>query len=235
MKKNILFFLLFLATTLPAQTEVFNSLLQTHVTKNGWVDYVSFQKDKTKLSTYISYLEKTTPDKTWSKNKEKAFWINAYNAYTIQLIIENYPLKSILKIKQKGKDAWNIPLATIGGKTYTLNAIEHEILRKKFDDPRIHVGINCASNSCPKLGNFAFTEENINVKLDNLMRTFVNDTSRNNIRKEKIKISKIFEWFQEDFTKNGSLIDYLNQYTSVKIKKNAKISFQAYDWRLNKR
>jgi len=233
MKNAILLFLLLIASTLQAQTKIFNTLLQTHVAENGLVDYASFQKDEAKLNTYISYLEKTTPNKSWSKNKEKAFWINAYNAYTLQLILANYPLKSILKIKQKGKDAWNIPFAKIGEKTYTLNAIEHEILRKKFDDPRIHVGINCASGSCPQLGNFAFTENNIDTQLERLMKLFINDASRNQISEKRIKISKIFEWFTEDFTKKGSLIDYFNQYATIKIKKKAKISYLTYDWSLN--
>ena len=143
-----------------AQTSIFNDLLQKNVTEDGIVDYKSLKENEAKLDSYITYLEKTSPEKSWSENKQKAFWINAYNAYTVKLILENYPLKSIMNIKKKGKDAWNIPFAKVGNKTYTLNHIEHEILRKNFNDPRIHVGVNCASGSCPQLGNFAFTEQN---------------------------------------------------------------------------
>ena len=216
-----------------AQTENYNILLQTHVDDKGNVDYKSFKVDESKLAEYISYLQKTAPQKNWSDNKTKAFWINAYNAYTLKLILENYPINSIMKIKQKGKDAWNIPFAKVGGKTYTLNHIEHEILRKDFNDPRIHVGVNCASGSCPQLGNFAFTEANIDTELERLMKLFINDTTRNKITEKKIQISKIFEWFKGDFTKNGSLIDYFNQYSTIKIHKKAKIRFLAYDWNLN--
>ena len=216
-----------------AQTSIFNDLLQKNVTKDGIVDYKSLKENETKLDNYITYLEKTSPEKTWSKNKQKAFWINAYNAYTVKLILENYPLKSIMNIKRKGKDAWNIPFAKVGNKVYTLNHIEHEILRKDFNDPRIHVGVNCASGSCPQLGNFAFTEENYESKTNELMKKFINDSSRNKISKKKVQISSIFDWFKGDFTKNGSVIDYLNKYSDVEISSKAKISYLKYDWTLN--
>jgi hypothetical protein len=226
-------FSLLLIISIQAQTETYNKLLQKHVDENGNVDYKNFKSEESKLATYISYLEKTTPTKDWSANKKKAFWINAYNAYTLKLILDNYPLKSITSIKQKGKDAWNIEFAIIGGKNYTLNTIEHEILRKDFNDPRIHVGVNCASGSCPQLGDFAFTENNIDAELERLMKLFVNDSTRNKITQKKIQISKIFEWFKGDFTKKGSLIDYLNKYSTTKINKKAKIRFLEYDWSLN--
>ena len=216
-----------------AQTSIYNDLLQKHVTKDGIVDYKSFKADEAKLDTYISYLEKTTPASSWSENKQKAFWINAYNAYTIKLILENYPLKSIMDIKQDGKTAWKISFANVGGKTYTLDHIEHEILRKNLFDPRIHVGVNCASGSCPKLGNVAFTEENVLANLEELMKEFINDSSRNKITNNKVQISSIFDWFKEDFTKNGSVIDYLNKYSNTEINPNAKISYLKYDWSLN--
>ncbi|WP_288955121.1 DUF547 domain-containing protein [uncultured Polaribacter sp.] len=234
MKKILLLLIAILTFSLGyAQTSVFNDLLQKHVSDSGIVDYKSFKADQTKLDTYISYLEKTTPENSWSNNKKRAFWINAYNAYTIKLILENYPLKSIMDIKQKGKTAWKIPFAKVGGKTYTLDHIEHEILRKKLFDPKIHVGVNCASGSCPKLGNVAFTEDNIDEELTKLMKAFVNDVTRNKITKKKVQISEIFNWFKGDFTKNGSVIDYLNKYSNTEIKSNAKISYLKYDWSLN--
>lgn len=234
MKKiSLLFITLFTLLQVNAQTSTFNSLLQKHVTKSGIVDYKAFKNDEAKLDSYITYLEKTSPDASWSKNKQKAFWINAYNAYTIKLILKNYPLKSIMNIKEKGKSAWKIPFAKVGGKTYTLDHIEHEILRKKLFDPKIHVGVNCASGSCPKLGNVAFTEANVEAELIKLMKAFVNDPTRNKIGKKKVQISEIFNWFKDDFTKNGTVIDYLNKYSKTEIKSNAKISYLKYDWSLN--
>lgn len=217
-----------------AQTTIFNDLLQEHVTKDGIVDYKNF--DSQKLKKYITYLEDTAPDISWSENKQKAFWINAYNAYTIYLILHAVhaeKITSIMDIKKEGKTAWKIPFAKVGGTTYTLDHIEHEILRKTLFDPRIHVGVNCASNSCPKLGNVAFTEENIEVTLEQLMKDFINNPNRNKISTKKIQISSIFDWFQEDFTKKTTVIDYLNKYSETKINLNAKVSYLKYDWSLN--
>ena len=236
MKKVILFTLVtFLSFSVHAQTEVFNSLLKTHVTKNGNVNYKSFKTDEAKLDSYLNHLATTSPKRSWSAAKTKAFWANAYNAYTVKLILENYPLKSITNIKKKGKDAWNIPFAKVGGKTYTLNHIEHEILRKNFNDPKIHVAVNCASGSCPQLGNFAFTEANYEAKTEKLMKKFINDPKRNKLTEKKIQLSKIFEWFKGDFTKKSSLIEFLNSYSDTKISEKAKISFLKYDWNLNGR
>ncbi|APZ46242.1 DUF547 domain-containing protein [Polaribacter reichenbachii] len=235
--KKTLFLLMTIFTFLQVngQTSIFNDLLQKHVSDTGIVDYKSFKTDVSKLDTYLDYLKKTSPDNSWSENKQKAFWINAYNAYTIKLILDNYPLKSIMDIKQKGKTAWKILFVEVAGKTYTLDFIEHEILRKKLFDPKIHVGVNCASGSCPKLGNKAFTEENIEAELTQLMKDFVNDVSRNKISKRKVQISSIFDWFKEDFTKNGTIIDYLNQFSEIEINPKAKISYLKYNWSLNEK
>jgi hypothetical protein len=214
-----------------AQTVIFNDLLQEHVTKDGFVDYTSFNKEK--LDSYLFYLEQTSPEVTWSENKQKAFWINAYNAYTIKKILENDPLTSIVDIKENGKTAWKIPFVKVGGKTYTLDYIEHEILRKNLFDPRIHVGVNCASNSCPKLENVAFTKDNIEVTLENLMKTFINDSTKNKITENKIQISSIFDWFEEDFIKNGTVVEYLNTYSKTTINKKLAINYLKYDWSLN--
>ncbi|MBL4905470.1 MAG: DUF547 domain-containing protein [Flavobacteriaceae bacterium] len=218
---------------LQAQTSLFDSLLSTHVDEYGNTNYNTLKKDETKLDSYLAYLAKTSPKKNWSSNRTKAFWINVYNAYTLKLILENYPLKSIRSIKYKGKDAWNIEFVNVGGKKYTLNTVEHEILRKEFNDPRIHVGVNCASVSCPQLGDFAFTEANVDRKLEALMKSFINDTNRNKISKKKVQLSKLFDWFQGDFTKKGSLIEYLNRYSNIKIDKKAKVGFLEYNWSLN--
>ena len=216
-----------------AQTTAYNSLLQKHVDKQGNVDYKGLKTDEAKLDMYMEYLAATSPDKTWSVNNQKAFWINAYNAYTLKIILENYPLKSITKIKKKGKTAWKIPFVKVGNKLYTLDHIEHKILRKNLFDPKIHVGVNCASISCPKLSNIAFTEENIEAELTRLMNDFVNDPSKNKLSKKKVQISSIFDWFKEDFTKNNSVIDYLNTFSEIEINSNAKINYLKYDWSLN--
>lgn len=235
MKNFLLIFLVFFIDfQMVAQANIFNELLQKYVSEDGLVDYVAFKKELPKLKQYLNYLEKTSLDNSWSANQQKAFYINAYNAFTIALILEYYPLKSITEIKQNNQSVWKIPFVKIGGKTMTLDFLEHEILRKKFDDPRIHVGVNCASISCPKLSNVAFTEQNIETELERLMHEFVNDSSKNNISSDIVKISAIFDWFKTDFTKNSSLIAFLNQYSKVKINPNATIQFLEYDWNINK-
>ena len=216
-----------------AQTSIFDSLLQKNVDKTGRVDYQSLKNNETLLDNYLAYIQNNEPTKDWSSNKKKAFWINTYNAYTIKIILNNYPLKSIRDIKIDGETAWKIPFVKIGQKRYTLDQIEHKILRKKFNDPRIHVGINCASVSCPRLWNFAFTEDNIASSLDNLMKVFINDTTRNKISKNNVALSEIFNWFSKDFIKNGTIINYLNTYAAIKISEKASIKYLTYDWSLN--
>lgn len=232
MKIQYIILLLALSFGLNAQSEKWNNLLAKHVDAKGWVDYKGFKKDAQELNAYLNYLNKTDI-KGWSENKRKAFWMNAYNAYTVKMIIENYPLKSIMDIKKNGKGAWDIPYAKVGGKTYTLNAIEHEILRPKFNDPRIHAGINCASYSCPPILNKAFTEANVNSLLEKAFKNFVNDPLRNKITANNVQISQLFDWFKGDFTKSGTVIDYLNKYSKTKISKSAKISYLEYNWSLN--
>ena len=221
--------------SIQAQTSIFDSLLQKNVDKTGRVDYQSLKNNETLLDNYLAYIQNNEPTKDWSSNKKKAFWINTYNAYTIKIILNNYPLKSIRDIKIDGKTAWKIPFVKVGQKRYTLDQIEHEILRKKFNDPRIHVGINCASVSCPRLWNFAFTEDNIASSLDNLMKEFINNTTRNKISKNNVALSEIFNWFSKDFIKNGTIISYLNTYAAIKISEKASIKYLTYDWSLNKK
>lgn len=234
MRKIFALLTLLFAFNIQAQTSTFNALLQKNVDIKGNVNYKGLKSEEAKLDNYLGYLKATTPSTSWSKNKQKAFWMNAYNAYTIKLILDNYPLKSIRSIKQKGKGAWDIPFAVVGGKSYSLNHIEHKILRAKLFDPRIHVGVNCASGSCPKLHNKAFTESNVNSELEKLMKIFVNDPTRNKTTdSKKVALSEIFNWYKGDFTKKGSLIDYLNKYSNTKLEPKARISYLTYNWNLN--
>lgn len=216
-----------------SQAKVFDALLKTYVSDDGNVDYKGLRKNKVILDLYLDDLKETVPGKKWSSNKAKAFWINVYNAYAVKLILDSYPLTKITDIKRKGKNAWKIPLANVGGQKYSLDFIEHKILRRWHDDPRIHVGINAASKSGPKFINFVFTEKNIEEKLEGLMKSFINDGTKNKITVTKVEISKIFEWYQEDFTARKSIIDYINKYSSVKANDGAEVSYLDYDWTLN--
>ena len=205
-----------------------NTLLHKNVSETGNVNYVAFKNNPTELRDYIVSLGENMPNEDWTKEDKLAYWINAYNALTVDLIIRNYPLKSIKDIK----DPWDQRLWQLGKKWYNLNEIEHEILRK-MDEPRIHFTIVCASFSCPKLQNEAFTASKLEAQLTSATKAFLADTNRNEIASDRIKISKIFQWFSKDFKQDGDLIDFLNKYSETEISSNAKKSYKDYNWDLN--
>jgi hypothetical protein len=207
---------------------LWNDLLTKNVTEDGHVNYKAFKSDADKLQEYINLLSHNVANNLWSKNEILAYWINAYNALTVDLIIRNYPVKSIKDIN----DPWEQRLWKLDNKTYSLEEIEHEILRK-MSEPRIHFAIVCASYSCPKLLNEAYTASKLESQLTQATKGFLADPKRNNITKNNIKLSKIFSWFAKDFKHNGTLIDFLNQYSDIAIDNNAKKSFKSYNWDLN--
>lgn len=212
--------------------QLWNELLELYVSENGNVNYNGFKKDHSKLLGYIKVLqisyEKVNSKTERSKDELLAYWINAYNALTIDLILRNYPTKSIKDIK----DPWDQRLWQFGYKWLNLNDIEHNILRK-MDEPRIHFAIVCASVSCPKLQNEAFTASNLEEQLTNATKEFLADSTKNEISQNNLKLSKIFKWFKKDFEQEGSLIDFLNQYSTVIISDSAKKSYKDYNWDLN--
>lgn len=208
--------------------DLWHRLLKTHVSDNGKVNYLAINKDKTSLDEYINLLSKNTPNNHWSKNETLAYWINAYNALTIDLIIKNYPVKSIKDIKTP----WDQRLWKLGNKWYNLNDIEHQILRK-MDEPRIHFAIVCASLSCPKLQNYAFTATDLETQLTDSTKAFLADTDRNIITEDHLKLSKIFQWFTKDFKQYGSVVDFVKAYTEININAKAKTTYLDYNWNLN--
>jgi hypothetical protein len=207
---------------------IFNNLLKKHVTSDGNVNYNGFKSDSKTLQIYIDLLKTYQPIDSWAKEDKLAYWINAYNALTIDLILRNYPTKSIKDIK----DPWDQRLWQLGKKKYNLNDIEHKILRK-MNEPRIHFAIVCASVSCPKLQNGVFTALNLEKQLTNATKEFLTDPAKNELSENNIKLSKIFKWFKKDFEQDGSLIDFFNQYSKVSISNGAKKSYKDYNWDLN--
>ena len=205
-----------------------NQLLKKHVSDQGKVDYLGFKKDLTELNAYLDWLSNSKPSEIWSKDQLMAFWINAYNALTIKLIVDRYPISSIKDIYSP----WNIKVITIANKTLSLNNIENDILRK-MGDPRIHFGIVCASISCPKLQNEAFNTQNTNRLLNKASKEFLADSTKNELTTDAAELSKIFKWFAKDFKQEGSLIDFLNKFADIRIASNATISFKDYNWGLN--
>ena len=203
-------------------------LLKKHVDDTGNVDYKGFTKDISALEQYLEYLAGNRPADKASKPEKLAYYINLYNAATVKLILDHYPTKSIKDIK----NPWGKEIVQMGGEKISLGDLEHKILRK-MGEPRIHFAINCASYSCPKLWNTAFTASNLEKLLEQTAKDFINDPSKNALTKEKAALSEIFNWYKKDFTQNGSLIDYLNKYADVKLTSNTKISYLNYNWDLN--
>lgn len=224
-------------TSVPSHV-VFSKLLQKHVDSTGLVNYKGFLTDKTLLENYLMTLDSFPPTKNWPEDEQKAYWINVYNAATIELILENYPLKSIRDLHPTPyipfvNTVWHIQNITIGGKKGSLDQIEHEILRPRFNDPRVHFAINCASFSCPRLRNEAYTAEKLENQLIEQTTSFINNPDKNTLSEKKVEISPIFSWFSDDFKEKGSIIQYINTYSDVKIDDKAEISYKEYDWRLN--
>lgn len=207
---------------------IWNMLLQKHVDENGMVDYTGFKKDRNLLDEYLKLLSDQKPNENWTTGELLAYYINLYNAYTVDMILRNYPVKSIKDIN----GAWTKEFIRIGDTEISLGGIENSLLRK-MNEPRIHFAINCASISCPKLMNTAFTPGSIEKQLDKATKEFIN-SDKNRISENSLKLSKIFDWYKGDFTENGrSLIDYVNQYSDIKINSDASVSYIDYNWDLN--
>lgn len=205
-----------------------DSLLQKHVSEAGKVNYKGLQADKKALDAYCLTLSESPVQDNWTREQKLAYWINAYNAYTVKLIVDNYPTKSILNLD--GGKTWDVKRIKIGDKKYSLNQIENDIIRPQFKDARIHFAINCAAKSCPPLHNRAFTAENLETTLEARTAAFVKDKKHNVLSSNSASVSKIFEWYGADF---GDLKAFLSKYSEVKLKKTATVTFQEYNWDLN--
>lgn len=227
------------AGTSPISHSIFDTLLKKHVDEDGLVDYKGFLADRDELRKYLDLLSNNAPnDEKWTDHEQMAYWINAYNAYTIELILEYYPIESIKDIGSSVQvpfvnTPWDIKFVKIGGEKYDLNNIEHDILRKKWEEPRIHFAVNCASLSCPQLRAEAYNGAKLDEQLDDQARRFINDGFRNNISKGQASLSKIFKWFSGDFEKKMEVDKFINQYSDVKITNKTVIEFKEYDWALN--
>lgn len=229
--KHICLCLLFLfSLTGVAQKNIhhrWNTQLQKYVSDTGQVDYQSWQKDQAPLIAYLNTLAQFPPQEEDSKNQKLAYWINAYNALTVLLILENYPLNSIKDIQSP----WDQNVFQIGDKNYSLGDIEHKILRK-MDEPRIHFAINCASGSCPKLLNRAYQEKQLEHQLVEVTRDFLRDPTKNYLLKDRLELSKIFLWFGRDFGTKKELLQFISTYSGIKLDQ-PKIDYKPYDWKLN--
>ncbi|PSU47893.1 DUF547 domain-containing protein [Photobacterium frigidiphilum] len=188
--------------------------------------------DKDNLDRYLRDLARIDP-RQYSKNEQFAYWVNLYNALTVQLILDNYPIKSITKLGGFFSfGPWDDTLITIADQQLTLNDIEHRILRPIWRDPRVHYAVNCASFGCPNLLDTAFNGQNKNTLLEQAATDFINSSKGVSITGNQVRLSSIYDWFSSDFGNQSELQMHLNQYRKGHNIQLNSVSY-GYDWSLN--
>jgi hypothetical protein len=227
-------------------------VLKEYVDSSGRVDYENLKNNRQKLDKFNAAIGSTTSATydSWTNEEKIAFLLNAYNSLTLEAIIDNYPTESIRDIS----GVWDRKKFKVIGQEMTLNDIEHEILRKKFNEPRIHMALVCASIGCPKLRTEPYTAENLNTQLDEQTKVFlaIPDNFRIDRSSKQVYVSSIFKWFGEDFEKSYSqkenfvnlngketaFINFIGQYLMPTDKEyllrgGYRLSYTDYDWSLN--
>ncbi|CAM3770417.1 hypothetical protein VA7868_03443 [Vibrio aerogenes CECT 7868] len=214
------------------------------------VDYQGFNTRRAELQSYLEQLAAVSPDTfdTWSTQTRLAFLINAYNAWTIELILRHYPVDSIKDIGSWFQSPWEIRFIPLLGKQRTLDEIEHQLIRSDiFREPRIHFAVNCASIGCPALLNEAYSGEKLGQQLHGVTIRFLADHQRNYLRNRQLYLSKIFRWYKEDFERGWQGYESLQQFLDDHLPQagfnikalrqwqnsGRKIRYSDYDWALN--
>jgi hypothetical protein len=216
---------------------LYAGLLKKYV-KAGVVNYQGFKKEELVLDKYLKVLEEVD-SKRLSRNEQFAFYINAYNSWTIKLILSAYPeVQSIKDLGNIFKSPWKKKISRIDGKIIALDDIEHEILRPGFKDPRVHFAINCAAKSCPPLRSEPYRWDELDQQLDEMTGAFINDLQSNRLKNDTLYVSRIFKWFSEDF--NNDIIGFFLKYANGELKEQLavnkekiRVKYLDYDWSLN--
>jgi hypothetical protein len=199
--------------------------------------------DRAALDDYVVGLA-ALPVSRYARAEQLAYWINLYNALTVQVVLAHYPVRSIRDIDISpglfADGPWDKPLLTIEGRSVTLNDIEHRILRPIWRDPRIHYALNCASVGCPNLRRQAFTADRTEALLEAAARDYVNSPRGVRIVKRKLIVSSIYVWFSEDFGGDDTvIISHLKRYAApalaARLAGIETLGGHAYDWTLNER
>ena len=217
----------------------FDALLKKYVTGAG-VKYSAWRNndaDMDKLQKYVAFLETQNPE-CWSRDDGLAYWINLYNAATVRLILQNYPVKSIKDLGNFIKTPWKKRIVSVAGRELTLDQIENKIIRPQFEDARIHFALNCASIGCPPLAPFAFRADSLELLLEAVTKNALSDEKNVKVEKDIVRVTKIFDWYEEDFVKeSGSVRDFLAHYLPeqkhIFLNKNVRIENLSYSWKLN--
>lgn len=227
--------------------------LQKHVNVKGpasTIDYKSIKNDPKDFNEYLKSLTAVSQDEfnRFSQNERLAFLINAYNAFTVKLVVDHYPVKSIKDIGERSfsnptASPWKTKFFNLLGEKRHLDNIEHDMIRKQFNEPRIHFAVNCASVGCPALRNEAFIASQLEKQLEDAAVSFISDKTRNRYSSEtkKLELSSIFKWYGSDFPKKyDSLEAFLApwitsnpEHQKIIRDKKADVSYLDYDWSLN--
>jgi hypothetical protein len=199
-------------------------------------------EDRARLAAYVARLATVTVS-ALNRDEQFAYWVNLYNALTVKVVLDAYPVRSIRDIILTpglfADGPWDATLIKIGGEAVTLNDIEHRILRPIWHDPRIHYALNCASIGCPNLAAVSFTAANRDAMLDAAARAYVNHPRgvADDPRLAGLVVSKIYDWFAEDFGGEAGVLDHLLRYAepalAARIRAAPKIAAYRYDWGLN--
>jgi len=227
----------------------FDTLLQKYVEGNS-IKYIQLIEEKEKLLLFAEKLSEVSPKSHplyfKSEDEQLAYWINAYNAFILKIIVENYPVESIKDINFIGFTVW-LNKNLIGGEEISFKSLEDDIIRDEFKDPRIHFAINCASFSCPPLKNRAYLPEILDEQLDESTRSFINDKNNFSVDRDKniLYLSSIFDWYDDDFfdwlrknkhIKEPHLLDYIKLYYNGQFEEewySLDVEFYDYNWQLN--
>ncbi len=224
--------------TIAPSHESWNILLKKYVDTQGLVDYHSFQKDSSELNKYLELLNQHPPDtNSWTKEEELAYYINLYNAATVQLVLRHYPLKSIKDIGPsiqipRVNTPWQIRFIEINNKKYSLDDIEHGIIRTYFSEERIHFALVCAAISCPPLRNEAYISAKLDEQLNDQTLRFLKDTTKNTLSNSSWELSSIFLWYGGDFQIKGGVVEFIANTLNLSVS-DPTIDFKDYNWALN--
>jgi Protein of unknown function, DUF547 len=221
--------------------QAWSDLLKAHVVvldggKASKVDYAGMALARAALRNYLDSLSRVGEAEfsAWSKAEQMAFLINAYNAHTVEKILARYPnLKSIWDFGRFFGNPFRDEFIALLGMRMSLDGIEHGILRKRYGEPRIHYAVNCASVGCPMLREEAYVGVQLEHQLEEQARRFLSDRSRSRWRDGRLEVSKIFDWFKEDFEPRDKYFQRYADILGLPQGANPPITFLDYDWSLN--
>lgn len=225
------------ADPLEESNRLYENVLKQYL-NDGLVDYAGIKSNPHDLDKYLAQTSLVTKEEfsKWNKDEQLAFLINLYNAQTLDLVANNYPVASIKDIAQSSGGPWEQPVVSLFGERITLNALEHEVIRANYPDARVHFALVCAALSCPVLINTPYQASEIDTQLNEQTKVFLMDKDKNSIdiKAKVLRLSPIFDWFKEDFIKqSGSVVTFVNPFFENEVNNDFRIEYSNYDWTLN--